>query len=268
MAANDCEPVKQISGFRVIGNETCITFNLKAVVLPVEKLLEQDVLKMNVKKKQIVISALALCGAAAFSQNARAEGDVVPFVGVNAGTSGFGLQGGFQLRPDLSVRLVLNNLTVDYSMEVDGVDYELDSDIELPQLLVDYHPFDNGFYFSGGLTRNTSQMGGLATLSEAAQIGTVTVQPEDVGGLRAKADYDDIAPYVGLGWRSGMQGGFAWQFEFGVSAMKDPSVTLVEEGSNFVAQSDLDAEAASIEKDLEDEFVAYPHLRLGIQYRF
>lgn len=222
----------------------------------------------SMKKKQMLVAALAVCGAMAFAQNVRAEDGLKPFIGANIGTSGVGLQGGLQLLPKLSLRLVTNNLTVDRTVEVDGVDYELDSDIEMPQLLLDFHPFGNGFYLSGGLTRNTSSMGGLATLNSPTQIGSVTVNPEDVGALRATADYDDTAAYFGLGWRSGMDGGLAWQIEFGASAMDDPSVNLQEEGSNFISQEDLDAEERTMEKDLEEEFEVYPHLRIGVQYRF
>lgn len=219
------------------------------------------------KNKKLVSGSLLLCGVL-FSAGVQADTGVKPFVGVSAGTSGFGLQGGLQLRSNLSLRLVMNDLGLDETMEIDGVDYELDADLKMPQLLLDYHPFNSGFYLSGGLTRNSSSLGGLATLAEATQIGSVTVNPSDVGGLRASAKYDETSPYFGLGWRSGMESALAWQFEFGVSAMSDPKVTLEEEGSNFVSQADLDAEAETIRLDIEDTIVAYPHLRIGVQYRF
>lgn len=219
------------------------------------------------KNNKLIVGSLLFCGAV-LSTGVQADTAFKPFLGVSAGTSGYGLQGGLQLRSNLSVRVVMNNLTLDKTLEIDGVDYELDSKLKMPQLLLDFHPFDSGFYISGGLTRNSTTLGGLATLSEPTQIGSVTVNPSDVGGLRASAKYDETAPYVGLGWRSGMASALAWQFEFGLSAMSDPKVTLVEEGSNFVSQADLDAEAETMRLDIEDTLVAYPHLRIGVQYRF
>jgi len=220
---------------------------------------------MKSKKIHVI---LPLIGSVLFGANAQAENDLKPIVGVSAGTSGFGLQAGLQVNPRHSVRLVTNNLSVDQTLEIDGVDYELDSEIKMPQLLVDFHPFNSGFYLTAGLTRNGSSLGGLATLSEPTQIGSVTVNPSDVGGLQAKARYDETSPYLGLGWRSGMNSSLAWQFEFGLTRMNEPDVSLIEVDSNFVSQADLDAEADIMQSDIEDTVVVYPHLRIGVQYRF
>ena len=219
------------------------------------------------KNNKLIVGPFLLFGAM-LSGGVQADTAIKPFLGVSVGTSGYGLQGGLQLRSNLSVRVVMNNLTLDNTFDIDGVDYELDSKLRLPQLLLDYHPFDSGFYISGGLTRNSTSFSGLATLSEPVQIGSVTVNPNDVGGLRARAEYDETVPYIGFGWRSGMESALAWQFEFGLSALSDPEVSLVEEGSNFVSQADLDAESQRMREDIEDALVAYPHLRIGLQYRF
>ena len=211
----------------------------------------------------VLSSALLLAG-----QNVQAEDAMQPFIGVSAGTSGFGLQAGLQLQRKLSIRLVSNSLSVSQDFELDGVDYDLDTDLDMPQLLVGYHPLDNGFYLSGGLTRNSSSLRGLATITGSTQIGSVTVTAADVGGLRARASYDELSPYAGFGWRSGMDSALAWSFEFGVTVLSEPLVVLEEEDTNFVSQQDLDAEAKLLQTDLEDELVAWPHLRIGVQYRF
>lgn len=210
----------------------------------------------------------ALIAGSLFSGAAHAESDLKPFAGVSAGTSGFGLQLGLQIKPGLSVRLLTNNLTLDETMEIDGIDYELEVDLAMPQLVVDYHPFDSGFYLSAGLTANSSSLGGLATLSEPVTIGSATVRPEDVGALRARASYDATSPYVGLGWRSSDERALSWQFELGATTLPEPDISLAEEGSNFISQADLDAEAELILDDIEDELSIYPHLRVGVRYRF
>lgn len=221
---------------------------------------------MDMKNKQVLAGMLVFFGALAFSQSVRAENDLKPFVGLSVGTGGMGLQGGLQLRPNLSVRVLMSRVSLDRSLEVDGIDYELNAKLKMPHILLDYHPFGNGFYLSGGLVRNGSTLDGLATLSESIEVGGYRVGPNEVGSLRGLIKYDETVPYVGLGWRSGMQKALAWQFELGVSGMSGPSISLVEEGSNFVPQANLDAEVESMQKDLESG--VYPHLRIGIQYRF
>lgn len=216
----------------------------------------------------MALTKALLVAATVVVSPAHADTGISPILGLSAGTGGIGLQGGVQLSQNLSIRAILGDLDVDETREIDGIDYEVDATIKIPMLLVDYHPFGGGFYISGGLARNSSSIGGLATLAEPTQVGSVIVDPSDVGALRATAKYDDTVPYAGIGWRSGMRSAWAWQLELGVSAMSDPEVVLEEEGSNFISQADLDAEAAAIKTDVEDTVSVYPHLRIGLQYRF
>ncbi len=216
--------------------------------------------------------SLVFLGALASNQALQAAEGFGPFLGVAAGTTGLGFQGGLQLSPNFALRVLAGDLSIEETREIDEVIYAVDATVNMPQLLLDYHPFENGFFVSGGITRNASSINGTATLSESTQIGSTTVDPDDVGGLRAVIDYDKVEPYLGIGWRTGMGGrtasALSWQFEFGLSGLSDSSVTLTEEDTSTISQGDLDEEALNIEADLDEALSVYLNLRIGIQYRF
>ncbi len=228
----------------------------------------RNAMNMNAKRKQVAAGALLLCGAALINQRPAAAAAVDPFIGFSAGTSGYGLQGGVRLNPSVSVRLVMNRLSLDDQITLDGLDYTLDSRLEMPQLVVDYHPFLNGFFLSGGLTKNDANFGGTATVSEPTEIGTLQISPDQVEGLKTQAKYSQLAPYFGVGWRSGMQATLAFLFEAGVSTMKDAAVSIEEVGTQSLPVAQLKLEAQAVERDLDRQLGFYPHLRLGVQYQF
>lgn len=223
---------------------------------------------MEAKIKQVVVAVLMLCSAVMVNHRAQASEGPRPFLGISAGTSGYGLQVGLQIGPRLSVRFVANTLSLEGPVALDGLDYQLHARLHMPQLLLDYRPFDNGFYFTGGLTRNRTELKGMATLSEAVEIGAVTVQAEEIGALRSSANYNGTTPYFGVGWRSGMRRAYAVQIDAGVTALSGVDVSLEELETTALSRAALDAEEQAIAADLDKGFGFYPHFRLGVTYRF
>ncbi len=220
------------------------------------------------RDKRVVAGLWLLCGATLANQKAQAAEGLRPLLGFTAGSSGYGLQAGLQIDPRLSLRFVMNAWSHAGSVALDGLNYQMKARVEMPQLLLDYRPFDSGFYLAGGLTLNRTEFKGLATLSGPIEIGTETVQPEDVSGLLSRAKYHSTTPYFGLGWRSGVRRKLGIHFEAGVTALPGMQVSLEELDSTALSRAALDAEASRIAADLDDGLSFYPHLRLGVQYRF
>jgi hypothetical protein len=93
-----------------------------------------------------------------------------------------------------------------------------------------------------------------------------------VGALSGKVDFDDIAPYVGIGWDTtfGKDNCFGLVFELGVLYQGSPDVNLVSSGpiaSDPTFQAELAKETAALQDDL-DEYKFYPVVAVGLSYRF
>ncbi len=199
-------------------------------------------------------------------------------LGLNTSTLGVGVEYSTSINDMFALRTGLNKYDYSESLEESGIDYDADLNLQTISLILDYHPFSNGFRLSGGAMHNSNELEVKAKLKNGAtyEINGVNYNAAQVGSLDGKVDFNTFAPYAGIGYSSSKtkQTGFSFNTEIGVLFQGSPEAKL-----NAVCGSAIDAatcnqiksDVAQEEKQLNDElssFDMYPVVSIGIGYKF
>lgn len=207
--------------------------------------------------------------------------------GVGAGfrvsTLGYGVDLGFGVTKSLELRVGYSGLnsslsTIDSTIDDTDVTYDVESlKISSPYAILDWHAFNGGFHFSGGLVNTGPKLnihalptGGSYRINghnyTSAQIGSID------GTVKVG---DSVVPYVGLGWGStaNMKHPVSFLADVGMIRTGTPKAELnVRCGAVSIStcnqiNNDLQVEM----RDLEDEangYDWYPLVSVGISVRF
>ena len=192
--------------------------------------------------------------------------------GAKIGTLGTGVEITGYAMDRLNLRLGLNYLSFDYSSEIDDIDYDMSPRFASALALVDWHAFDNNFRISAGVAVNQNKVDIKATPAENETIGGNEYTPEQIGTLKGKAEYDNLAPYFGIGFGNAVKEDTTWSFSFdlGLIFQSTPSISLSSDGPYAHVpqfEEDLEQEEADIQDDV-DSWSIYPVLSFGVAYYF
>lgn len=193
-------------------------------------------------------------------------------VGAKAGTLGVGGEVTTNLLPQLNVRGSYQWLDLSVNADIEDIHYNADVELSNPMLLLDWYPFDGALRLTGGVLFNGSDVALSGTPAEPVEIGNTIYLPSQIGTLRGEADFDEIAPYVGIGWGNPLSEDGHWSLsvDLGVAFIGSPNVTLSATGP-FATDPAFQQNLAEEEEDIEDEldkFRFYPVLSLALCYRF
>lgn len=190
---------------------------------------------------------------------------------LRASTLGFGAEVAHTLPvANLTGRLAWNGYTYDTSDTIEGVPYDIELDLGSITALVDWRPWGTVTHFTAGLVFNSNEIGAAGTATGTYDIGGMTFDAADVGRLTGKTTFDDVVPYVGLGWNVPVAPKTALSIELGVVFQGAPSVTLEADGllaTDPVFQAELEAERAEFESDIEG-YEYYPVIGIGLRRSF
>ena len=217
--------------------------------------------------KRILISILALAAAAS---SARAEGVAA---GLKIGTLGPGVEAVAYLAPKLNLRGAFNYINFSFDGSVEGIDYEADFDLSSFEALMDFHPFENGFRITAGAVFNENKADLTGTTDDdTIEIGDTDFPTAAVGELVGSAEYDNIAPYIGIGYGNAVADNvdFTFSFDLGVMFQSEPEVSLSATGpirNDPTFQAELAKEEGDAQ-DFADKLKIYPVLSFGICYYF
>lgn len=119
--------------------------------------------------------------------------------------------------------------------------------------LVDWHPFQGDFRFSGGLLHNGADLGAIAG-ADGALAGV------DIGGLNSALDFAGTAPYIGVGWGNPLnkEGRLGLLMDVGVLVQDNTDIGLAADSfeSDFLLGNSLTG------------FNYQPVFSLGVSYQF
>ena len=183
------------------------------------------------KEKQIslcgnVVRTALLALAAAVASPALAEETNGWRVGAHGGTAGVGASAAWDFHDKLAVRAIANRFNYDRKETVSGKRYKGKLELATFGLLLDWHPFDNGFRVSGGAILNRNEINARANADDF-KIGERTYGR---GNLDANVDFRNFAPYLGVGYDGGRgKKGFSFFAEAG--AMFQGKARLTGKGS-------------------------------------
>jgi len=218
---------------------------------------------MNVLKRGFIPLLLALPGLALPPHAAAAD------IGISAhgGTLGAGLDLAYGFKPNLTGRVGFNTLSIDEDFTEEGIDYSADLELESVHALADWHIFGGGFRLTGGAVFNNNAFDGSASIDAGDEIGDAFATGS--GSLALDVEYDEVAPYLGIGWGNRARGwsGVSFAVDAGLMFQGSPDVDITESGNTGVDQSDLDKEEREVEDELDD-FEIYPVLSAAIIFRF
>lgn len=211
------------------------------------------------------LSAFGLAGAAA------ADGDFAVTGGI--GTIGGALEGQYQVNELFQLRAGVNYLTFDETIDVDDISYDGDLDFSGFGAFVDVHPFGGSFFVTGGAYAGEKSIDLIASSTVSVDIGGMTFTPAEYGRLEGDVSFDDVAPFLGLGFDTTFEGSGPIGFHIlaGAAMFGSGDVTLEAVGGTLsndpILQAELQQEIQDIEDEIED-YELWPVVQLGLSYRF
>lgn len=229
------------------------------------------------------MASIVACGVALgillFQPPASARAEVA--VGISAGTLGIGgeLVVG---TPRLQGRFGFSTLDVDVDFDT-GFEYEGELQLENFAAIVDWYPSAGGFRLSAGLVVNDNRLVGTSSFGQLLSAedlppGVPLSLLDELGFLRAEAGFDELVPYLGLGFGNPLGADGRWQvrLDLGLLGTGKPDVLLdavillpIEIPAEI--QQLIDSFLAEEQRELEDEIGdvdVYPVITLGLSYRF
>jgi hypothetical protein len=221
-------------------------------------------------RKQIIITLgilILLCS----SGNVLAEsGDIA----ISAQASSLGLGGEiiYDLTTRFNLRGGINYFTYSYSGTENDVDFDIDMTLLNEHIYIDWHPLKNGFRLTTGALFNQNELSMVAKSAATYEIGDTTYTLAEVGDFEGAVDFNDLAPYAGLGWTNAMGRDKQWGFsvDLGVVFQGEPEVDLTTNGTlqnNATFLAELNAEEVKLQDDLGN-YQYYPVIAFGVTYRF
>jgi hypothetical protein len=206
-------------------------------------------------------------------------------LGVGARSMGQVVEVGKKLGNSFNVRIAIGS---DY--ESGDVEYSSSNEIEVESvlsgdigqwrashssLLIDYHPWQENFRLTLGLTDNSLTWS--AKNNGAISIGGNSISQNVVDSVEAEVRFTEgISPYIGLGWASGFDKvkGFSFNGDIGVFATSD-FVVLFD--ANCIDGQAISAGCEAAKQDAADELKELqadekisllPLVGLGVSYKF
>ncbi|MCF8031613.1 MAG: hypothetical protein K9K66_01530 [Desulfarculaceae bacterium] len=160
-----------------------------------------------------------------------------------------------------------------FSADVSDINYDFDMSIYSLGGFVDYHPLAGGFRVSAGVIFNNHDINSSANPAKdkTYDIGGTTYPGAALGTLDAKADFNKVAPYVGIGyngvWRAYER--LSFTCELGVMFWGSPNVSLSSNMSGVVPglKQSLEREESDLESQL-DFLQYYPVAAVGVSWAF
>ncbi|MCB2226460.1 MAG: hypothetical protein KQH53_07250 [Desulfarculaceae bacterium] len=160
-----------------------------------------------------------------------------------------------------------------FSADVSDIDYNFDMSLYTLGGFVDYHPMAGGFRVSAGVIVNNHDINSSVTPAKdkSYNIGGTTYPGAALGTLDAKADFNTLAPYLGIGyngvWRAYER--LSFTCELGVMFWGAPQVNLSSNMSSVVPglKQSLQREESDLESQL-DFLQYYPVAAVGVSWAF
>ena len=192
-------------------------------------------------------------------------------IGVKAGTLGVGVEGRWEPLPWIDLRLGANRYDFEDDGTQAGIPYDATLALDNYYLTGNLRVPANPLRFTVGAFGNGNEIE-LRSRDDGGSfnVGGDTYTAAEIGTLTSVTRFNDIAPYIGVGFDFELFGKAGLNLDFGVLWQGDPDVTLESDGqaANLPAfQDSLESERRELESDMSD-FKAWPVISLGFVYNF
>ncbi|MGB6231194.1 MAG: hypothetical protein WBF53_13820 [Litorimonas sp.] len=194
-------------------------------------------------------------------------------IGIAGGTTGGSIEAKVGVNDRIMLRGGYNYIEFSGDLETNGIDYDGDFELSNAGAFVDIAPFGNAFILSGGAYIGPKEADLVATPAGNVRIGGMEFTPAEVGSLFGSVEFNDFAPYVGIGYDSFLTASGNWSFSARAGVMFTGSADVELTSANGLLSQDpvllaeIRDEVLQIEEDAED-YKYYPVLRVGVTRRF
>ncbi|GAB3764927.1 hypothetical protein [Spirosoma pomorum] len=189
---------------------------------------------------------------------------------ISAGTAGGGAAVGYSINRQLAVRLGMNlfnykgNLKSGKDSDEIQIGFDYAVKLKSADLLLDYYPFKRaGFRLTGGAYYNLNQISFFGKPTKDVKINDVVFTINEVGTLDGKANFNKLAPYIGLGWGNPYtRHRLKFMLDIGFFYQQSPIITFKTTG--LLEPSSDQGEV--IQNNLKP-LKYYPVVNLGLSYK-
>jgi hypothetical protein len=193
-------------------------------------------------------------------------------VGIQAGTLGLGVQAGKLIFSHLGVRAGINLFNYGVNNSVSDVSYDARLRFQNIPVMLDLFPWSRGsFHFTGGVVFDQNRVTATGQPNESGNltINNNTYTQAQVGTFSGAIRYPSTAGYAGIGFGTPARNSLM-EFTVDLGAMiSTPHVDLSasQEGNNPQLQSDVQAQQASTQHDVNRYAKIYPVISMGLAVR-
>ena len=225
---------------------------------------------MNVLRAKFAVLLLGLMTA-----GSAAAGDNLS-MGIKAGTLGLGLEATWRPIPWLDLRVGGNMYDYDDSGSQAGINYDATLQLETYYLTGNFLFPVSPFRVTVGGFSNGNELQMTSLPQGSYDIGNGNYSPTEVGTLVSTTSFEDVAPYLGVGFDFSIAGKVGLSLDFGVLWQDEPIVTLVPVGGTLwtdpglagdTFRAEIEAERIQLETEFED-YKAFPVISLGFNFNF
>ena len=224
---------------------------------------------MKILRAEIAVLLLGLMAA-----GSATAGDNL-WMGLKAGTLGIGLEATWRPIPWLDLRVGGNQYEYDDRGSQAGINYDATLGLETYYLTANFLFPVSPFRVTVGGFSNGNELQMTSLPQSSYDIGNGNYSLAEVGTLAGTTYFDDVAPYLGVGFDFSIFGKVGLSLDFGVLWQGEPSVSLVSIGGTAASDpilgpiflAELEAERLQLETEFED-YKAFPVVSLGFNVNF
>ncbi len=220
---------------------------------------------MNVLRAKFAVLLLSLMTA-----GSATAGDSLS-LGIKAGTLGVGLEATWRPIPWLDLRAGGNMFDYDDSGSQAGINYDATLQLESYYLTGNFLFPVSPFRVTVGAFSNGNELQMVSMDQATYNVGnSPPLSPTEVGTLRSTTYFEDVAPYLGVGFDFSIAGKVGLNLDFGVLWQGEPLVSLTSDGTlanDPLFMAELEAERLELETEFED-FKAWPVVSVGFTFNF
>lgn len=214
-------------------------------------------------------------------------------VGAQAGIFGLGANVKYKVNEEVGVRAGFDLLSInDFEVDDGEVNYNFDVSLQDVMVVADWHPWKGSFKTVAGLIVNGSNIDGEISPGGDGSItlnNGQTYTKDEIGSVSTDAEFDPVAPYIGIGWDTSFdkKQGFGFTCDLGIafqgsmqtdytvnygSALDpDAASTEIERQVILATRADIEAQLDEEMSSLQDELDKYkivPYISIGFNYKF
>lgn len=196
------------------------------------------------------------------------------WMGLKAGTLGLGLEATWRPIPWMDLRAGGNMFDYDDSGSQAGINYDATLALETYYLTGNFLFPLSPFRVTVGAFANGNELQMVSMSQAFYDIGNGTYSAAEVGTLRSTTYFEDVAPYLGVGFDFSVVGKVGLSLDFGVLWQGAPLVSLTADGTAVtdpilgpVFLAELEAERLQLEDEFKD-YKAFPVISLGFNVNF